>query len=173
MPHPVDVMPEEGCVNPRRNTEAGRSNTPNPFWDARHDDKTRRARTHGHDTHASVDRLRRRHFTIGTDELKMRDSFRFEAAARSVAFVRPGGEEGGREGGRRRRPMEESALRRADWPARRGRIFQADRSEPNLLSGEEERRTEGGRARGEEDEGRPPARTADRPTDTYVAPTFR
>ena len=90
----------------------------------------------------------------------MRDSFRFEAAARSVAFVRPGGEEGGREGGRRRRPMEESALRRADWPARRGRIFQADRSEPNLLSGEEERegRREGGRARGEEDEGRPPAR---------------
>ena len=31
--------------------------------------------------------------------------------------------------------MRESALRRADWPARRGRIFQADRSEPNLLSG--------------------------------------
>ena len=94
----------------------------------------------------------------------MRDSFRFEAAARSVAFVRPGGEEGGREGGRRRRPMEESALRRADWPARRGRIFQADRSEPNLLSGEEERRTEGEREGRKMRVARPP----DRPTDRHI-----
>ena len=96
----------------------------------------------------------------------MRDSFRFEAAARSVAFVRPGGEEGGREGGRRRRPMEESALRRADWPARRGRIFQADRSEPNLLSGEEERRTEGEREGRKMRVARPPERPTGRPTHT-------
>ena len=140
-------------MNPRRNTEAGRSNSSEPHFGSRGTTTRLGAHARTHDTHARVDRLRRRHFTIGTDELKMRDSFRFEAAARSVAFVREGGR-------RRRRPMEESALRRADWPARRGRIFQADRSEPNLLSGEEERegRRAGGRARGGEDEGRPPDR---------------
>ena len=83
-------------MNTRPNTEAGGSNFSEPILgrDARQDLARTHARTH--DTHAIVDRLRRRHFTIGTDELKMRDSFRFEAAARSVAFGRAERREGGR-----------------------------------------------------------------------------
>ena len=46
MSYPVDVMPKEKLRAPPKHGGGKKQLLRTPFWDAMHDDKTRRARTH-------------------------------------------------------------------------------------------------------------------------------